>query len=368
MIRSHKIRLYPNKEQESLLKKAIGINRFTYNWALNQWIEQYKIGLKPNMYKLKKEFNEIKHEQFPWISEVTKCSPESAFFQVQDAYSRFFKKQNKYPKFKKKKLNQGSFKMGNDTFLVENKTIKLPKLGKLKMAEYLRFEGKIITGTVSCKANKWYVSISVEIEDKKKTCDNQAVGIDLGIKTLITCSDGKSFENLKIERRTNKKKKRLNQSLARKKKGSNNFKKQVLKLQRFYDRVTNIKLDHIHNMTHNISSSYDTVFMENLNVSGMLKNRKLSRAIQDVSFGEIERQLNYKCNKIVYVNRFFPSSKLCNLCGYKNDSLTLKDREWVCPNCGGKHDRDLNAAINILNEGNRIKESTVGYTETCADK
>jgi putative transposase len=349
MIRSHNIRLYPTLPQENYFKQSCGISRFVYNWGLSTWSKQYKRDQKPNMYELKKLFNKIKKQAFPFVTEVSKCVPEYAFVNLNNAFQKMYKKQAGYPNFKKRKHNIGSFSISNDKASVEGNMLQLPKIKEIKMAECLRFNGKILKYTVSSKADKWFVSISVEVpNDISKKCENQAsIGIDLGIKDMIILSDSRKF-NLPDLSKENKRILKMQRDLSRKEKGSENWKKNLTKLQNAWYKQTCKKNDSIHKITTEISKEFSFIAMENLNVSGMLKNHKLAKAIAGQSFGEIKRQLEYKAEHLFQVDRFFPSTKLCSSCGFKNNDLTLSDREWICPVCNVKHDRDINAAKNIL--------------------
>ncbi len=347
--RTHKIRLAPNNSQVTYFKKACGVKRFTYNWALAEWRLQYAAGLKPSAFQLKKEFNAIKAEKFPFVLEVTKCAAECAFANLDKAFKGFFKKTSRYPKFKKRG-QRDSFYLANDTFKIVGKYIQVPRLGKVKMSESLRFEGKIMSAVISKTADKWFVSINMEVPDKIFTSKNQAVGMDVGITKLLTLSDGSSFENLRSTNKSAKKLRRLNKSLARKKKGSENWKKAKAKLSNLHYKISCQRLDHIHKITSQITNKFSDVVLEDLNVIGMVKNRKLSKAVSDSSFGEIRRQFDYKAQNLHFVDRFFPSTKLCMNCGVLHE-MPLSQRIFKCE-CGiGPMDRDVHAAQNILRQG-----------------
>lgn len=349
MQRTHKIRLSPNNSQITYFKKACGVKRFTYNWALAEWSRQYSAGLKPSAYQLKKEFNAIKAEQFPFVKEVTKCAAESAFSNLDKAFKKFFKKTAKYPKFKKKG-QRDSFYLSNDKFSLRDRFIKIPKLGDVRMSESLRFQGKILSAVISKTADRWSVSITVEMPDSTPTRENQAVGIDLGISKLMTLSDGTSFENLKSTQKSAKKLRRLNKALARKKKGSENWEKAKSRLTNLHFKTACRRSDHIHKITSSITKKYSHVVLEDLNVKGMVKNRRLSKSVSDAAFRKIRRQLEYKADRVFFVDRFFPSSKLCMTCGTLHE-MPLSKRIFVC-DCGvGPIDRDLHAAQNILRQG-----------------
>jgi putative transposase len=348
---SHKIELNPNNVQEGYFKKACGVARFTYNWGLEEWKRQYQEGLKPSGLALKKQFNAIKHEEFPWISEVLRDANSQPFTNLGKAFVNFFNGTGKYPVFKKRGVND-SFYIANDKFRLDGNKIKIPKLGWVKMREQLRFAGKILSATVSRIADKWFVAINVQTDLSPAISKSHVIiGVDLGVKQLATLSDGTVVEGPKPHRVLLKRLRSLNQSLARKKKGSNNRKKAKLKLSRLHMRIANIRNDAIHKLTTTLVKNFKVIGIENLNVNGMAKNHNLARSILDMGFGEFVRQLNYKAKifgvEIVQADRFYPSSKTCCRCGYRKDNLTLSDRVFRCESCGFEIDRDLNAAINL---------------------
>lgn len=359
MIIAHKITLNANNRQSTYFAKAAGVARFAYNWALGQWQLQYDASKldanlpKPSQFSLRKQLNSIKAVEFPWMSEVTKCSPQMAIIQLGDAFSRFFKGQNAYPAFKKKGIHD-SFTLSNDQFRVEGSRIRIPNLGWVRMRESLRFTGKILSATVSRRADKWFVSIAVDTEDKpKRAAENQgSIGVDLGVTTLATLSTGEKVSNCKALGGSLKKLKRLNRQLSRKVKGSGNYWKAKLKLAKLHGKIADLRADTLHKLTSDLTCRFDTIAIEDLNVKGMVKNRCLARAIADVGFGEFRRQLAYKSamrgNELVVIDRWFPSSKTCSCCGHKLDTLPLSVREWTCPACLSDHDRDINAAKNLV--------------------
>ena len=354
MIISHKIRIYPNKEQEVFLKKSCGVARFAYNWGLAEWQKQYKNGEKPNCLKLKKQFNGIKRVEFPFVCEVSKCCAETALLNLGKAYKNFFGKRAKYPKFKKKGIHD-SFGLNNLNFRIEGKRIKLAKIQPMRMAEELRFDGKIMSGTVSCVAGKWYISIAVEVKkDLSLPKTGKYVGVDLGVKDIAITSDGYKFANPRWIQKSEKKLKRLQRELARRKKASKRRERTRLRLARKHNQVVNQRKDWLHKITTFLVRNYDVISLEDLNVRGMTKNHSLAKAITNVSFGEFNRQIEYKAKmygkQIYRVGRFFPSSKTCSVCGCIQDKMPLNVREWTCPECGAHHDRDINAATNLLRQ------------------
>ena len=382
MIRGQIIELKPNNKQATYFKKACGVARFAYNWALAEWQKQYQedktyresceqsnltvvesqLNL-PNHGKINKLFNAIKREQFPFVLEITKCAPQIAIQQLGDAYKRFFKGESKHPQFRKKG-EKDRFSLSNDVFKLKNENnqhlIQIPKLGWVRMKEELRLQGKILSATISTRGERWFVSINVELSEAIQPLPKtqQSVGLDLGINHLATLSDGTKITAPKPLKTQLKKLRRLNKSLSRKQKGSNNRAKAKAKLSRLYYRISNIRKDFLHKLTAELVRKFDVICLEDLNVQGMLRNRKLSRAIQDLGFYELKRQLIYKANQfgktVKSVERFFPSSKTCSCCGFKLEKLSLSVRKWTCKNCHAEHDRDINASINMLNFANKV--------------
>lgn len=355
MILAHKIALDPNVEQAVYFARACGTARFAWNWALSEWQRQYKEGGKPSEAALRKQLNTAKREQFPWMLEVTKVAPQQAIKNLGAAFKRFFEGKAKYPRFKKKGIHD-SFRAENGpgTFAFDEKRIKLPVVGWVKMREILRLEGKILSATVSRVADRWFVSVTVEVAHQVPVRENQAVGgVDLGVKALATMSDGGAVEGPKALRSNLKKLRRLSRSLSRKVKGSANRRKAKAKIARLHARISNIRKDGLHKLTTELVNRFAVIGIEDLNVKGMMANGKLSRAVADMGFHEFRRQLDYKAamagTRIVVADRWFPSSKTCSDCGHVVPTLPLSVRDWVCPACGSVHDRDRNAAINLMN-------------------
>jgi putative transposase len=355
MILAHKIALDPNVEQAVYFARACGTARFAWNWALSEWQRQYKEGGKPSEAALRKQLNTAKREQFPWMLEVTKVAPQQAIKNLGAAFKRFFEGKAKYPRFKKKGIHD-SFRAENGpgTFAFDEKRIKLPVVGWVKMREILRLEGKILSATVSRVADRWFVSVTVEVAHQVPARENQAVGgVDLGVKALATMSDGGAVEGPKALRSNLKKLRRLSRSLSRKVKGSANRRKAKAKIARLHARISNIRKDGLHKLTTELVNRFAVIGIEDLNVKGMMANGKLSRAVADMGFHEFRRQLDYKAamagTRIVVADRWSPSSKTCSDCGHVVPTLPLSVRDWVCPACGSVHDRDRNAAINLMN-------------------
>lgn len=367
--RSYKIEINPNNTQITLLNKSCGTARFTYNWGL-----KYKIDLYEKEKKFISSIDQhkilcsIKEKEFPWMYEISKCSPQEALRDLDSAFKKFFKEKKGFPKFKKKGKDKDSFRINSKpNFKVENKKLYLniPKIGfvKLKESNYIDINKvKFNCYTISRDGNKWFVSFNVEQEiknPKQIKSKNNIVGIDLGIKTLITCSDGVTFENNKFLKKSLIKLKRIQKQLSRRLKGSKNREKSKFKLRKIYYRIKCQKQDYIHKITSKLVKTKPRIIvMENLNTKRMLNNHNLAQSISDASFYEIRRQIEYKIKwyggKLILVDKFFPSSKLCSNCGNKKENLKLSDRIYKCDNCGLKIDRDLNASINLKNEGIKI--------------
>jgi putative transposase len=356
----YKFRIYPNKEQEILMAKHFGCSRFVYNHFLNERKEQYqKDNKSDNYYKQAKSLTELKkQDEYNWLKEVNSQTIQFALRNLDTAYDRFFRKLAQFPNFKSRK-HKNTFTIPQFGRLEENK-IFIPKFKggiKVKLDER-KVEGKIgkmnITKTPT---GKYYVSIFTEqtIEQLPKT--NKKVGIDLGLKDFVITSDGIKFKNNRYTKKYSRELKKAQQHLSRKKKGSNGFEKQKLKVVKIHEKIASCRLDTLHKVSKELVENYDLISIEDLNVKGMIKNHKLSKHIADASWGNFVNLLNYKCDwygkELVKLNRFYPSSKTCSSCGWINQGLKLSDREWTCK-CGKIHDRDINASKNILKEGLKI--------------
>lgn len=365
---SHKIRLQPTHHQDRYFRQACGIARFTWNWALAEWRRQYTASEKPNALALKKQFNAIKPRLYPWMYDVTKYASQQPFLFLQNAFQRFFRKESAYPRFKKKGVHD-SFYMGNDHIKVEKNRIRIPKLGWVKMREHCRFLGRVVSATVSRVADKWFVSLQVALTESPSVCESQAsVGVDLGILTLATLFDGKTYHQVagpQPLKQYLRKLKREQRRLSKKQFGSNNRAKQRVIVARLHYRIVCIRQESLHQLTSALIHRYRTIVIEDLHVKGMLKNHCLARSIADMGFHEFKRQLLYKAelhgNTVVLADRYFPSSKRCSRCGEKRTELKLSDRLFECEHCGLQLNRDKNAAKNLL--------STVSSTgfEACGE-
>lgn len=375
LARAHMIRLNPTDSQEVYFRKACGVARHAYNWALARWKEARAKGERVHIHDLKREYNQIKGEQFPWVYEVTKCAPEQAFTDLDQTFANYWRMKKEgtqpklkhprkdgedagFPRFKSKKRDRLSFYLANDKFSVEGQTLRVPKLGEVNMTEELRFAGKITSAVISEQAGWWFVSISVEVEHETPPHRGGSVGIDLGIKTLATLSDGTVFENQRHYCHSLGRIKGLNKGLSRKVEGSQNWWKHAKKLARTQYRVACQREDALHKLTTHVARTYALIGLEDLNAKGMLANHKLAQAVSDASFFEVKRQLLYKSEQyggfVQLVDRWFPSSKTCHICGWVKQNLSLADRVWVCEQCDTIHDRDLNAAIMVETEALRL--------------
>jgi putative transposase len=356
IVMSHRIELKPTKIQEALFGQCVGASRFAYNWALAEWQRQFAAGEKPNEAELRRQFNAIKPVEFPWILDLPKSVPQQAIKNVGRAYRRFFQKQSQFPRFKKRGVyDSARLDNGPGTFQCEGSRIRLPKIGWVRMHETLRFDGKPLSATLSREADRWLISIPVEIERPEPVCESQAtVGIDLGVTTAVTLSTGEKIDNPKPLKKHLQRLRRRSRSHSRKQKGSANRRKSARKLAKLHARIAHIRQDWTHKTTTELTRRFAVIGIEDLKVRGMVANEKLARSINDLGFYEFRRQLEYKAARsgstVVVVNRWFPSSKTCSICGVKAAVMPLSVRGWTCAHCGAEHDRDVNAALNIQRE------------------
>lgn len=364
---TYKFKLEPTKEQQVLLNKHFGSVRFVYNYFLNQRKEEYLNNKKSlNYYDQSKELTQIKkQEDKQWLKEINSQTLQFSLNCLDTAYDGFFKKRTLFPKFKSKK-SKNSFTIPQFVSVKKNK-LYIPKFREgIKMIMERQIKGIIKHCNISkTTTGKYLVSILTEQEYTPVSKTNQSVGIDLGIKDFLVLSNGTKIKNHRFLKHYERLLKLNQQSLSRKKKGSNRYEKQRIKVASIHEKITNSRMDLIHKTTLNLVKQFDIIYLEDLNIKGMMKNHKLSKAISDVSWGKFINILEYKAKwndkQVIHVDRFFPSSKTCNKCGWINNGLTLKDRNWTCK-CGENHDRDINAAINIHNEGYR-KNISVGTTD-----
>jgi putative transposase len=363
--RAYKTALDLNDQQVTDCRQHAGAARWAYNWGLQIKQERYTATKKsPTAIALHRELNALKKTQIPWMYSVSKCAPQEALRNLDAAFQQFFrrcalKKQGKwkgklgYPRFKTKKKGLGSFRL-TGRIVVSDKAIVLPRLGRLRLKErgYLPTHGvAILSATVSEQAGHWYVSVQVEQEQTVPENIGPVVGIDLGIKHLATLSDGEVIANPRHLKRRVKKLKRLQRVVSRRQKGGKNRKKAVKKLAKFHRQIKNQRSNTLHQVTTRLAKTTSVLVIEDLNVSGMLKNHHLAQAIGDVGFYAFKRQLLYKASwygsRVILADRWEPSSKRCSGCGWIDADLTLADRTFHCAPCGLVLDRDLNAAINL---------------------
>ncbi|MCA0940193.1 transposase [Salipiger pacificus] len=360
MLLVHKIELTPNATQRVAFAQAAGVARFAYNWALAEWQRQYKEGGKPSEAALRRQFNAVKRDEFPWAMDVSKCAPQQAIKNLGTAFKRFFEHKGKYPRFKKKGIHDsfraenGPAKAGAHAVPVDGKRIKLPRIGWVKMREAVRFQGQIKSVTISCRAGRWFAAISIDAQELPHSRKNHgAVGIDLGVSALATLSTGEKVIGPKAHKAKLDRLRRLSRSLSRKKKGSANRRKAKVKVARLHAQIANIRSDALHKLTTQVVLNFDLIGIENLNVKGMARNRRLARSVMDQAMYELRRQLEYKASwygsTVVVADRWYASTKTCSECGVVNPAVVLGVKEWDCPDCGAHHDRDTNAAINLEN-------------------
>jgi putative transposase len=368
--KAYKFRIYPTKEQETLIAKTIGCSRFVFNRFLGQWNDTYKGTGKGLTYNsCSAELTKLKKELI-WLKEVDSIALQSSLKNLADSYSRFFKKQNKAPRFKSKKNRVQSYttKETNGNIAIVGNKMKLPKLGLVRFAKSREAHGRVLNATVRRNpSGKYFVSILTEVEVLPLEKTESSIGIDLGITDFAIFSDGRKIDNNKFNTKMEKKIKRDQRKLSRRALNAKmnsinlldakNYQKQKLKVARLHERVMNQRDDFFNKLSTEIIKNHDIICIENLNTKGMLRNHKLAKSISDVSWSAFVTKLEYKATwygkTIMKVSRWFPSSQICSDCGHQGGKKSLEIRDWTCPICHEHHDRDINASKNILAEGLR---------------
>lgn len=374
MLRAIKIRLYPNSTQATQINKLLGCYRVVYNQCLNRKIKSYEENkVSENRTTLGHFIHHelLKDDNFSWLREQNTKVLKQAVIDMLNAYKNFFEQHTGYPKFKSKKDNKQScrFELGaiSRRNVYTDYKLSLANIKNVKFrcnkkyAEYLQKNRDNIRQATLTKlpCGEYYLSILVDGDLTRNVKESHhTVGIDLGVKDFVVTSDGEVFDNLHFKKNESKKLIRLQKQLSRKQNGSNNRNKARVKLAKAYKKINDKKQYYLHQVSNYLIDENQIICMENLNVTGMVRNHKLADSIQEMNFGEFRRMLEYKAQwygrKIVFVDRFYPSSKTCNECGYVNKTLKLSDRLWICPDCGKIIERDYNAALNIRDEGIRM--------------
>jgi len=367
MIKAHKIRLNPTSEQKTYFYRASGVARFAWNWALDEYRRLKAAGQEIDWNEIKIEFRARIKTEFPFVREVTKCAAEVAIADLRQAINTYYKTKGANPKSKvkfpgrrKRSKKIGGFGLNNDKFSVSGHRVYVPKLGDVNMAETLRLNGRIRNGRIKEQAGRWYLIITVK--EEAQNCESlpqamasplRSVGIDFGLSTFATLSNGEKSETQAHYRQAEWKLKRLQRGLARKKKGSNNRKEWKQKIGRAHERISNLRSDFLHKFTSEVTKRFSIVCVEDLCLKGWVEIA--GKSTHDAGVGLAINQLEYKTEevggKLQKVGRYFASSKRCHECGYTKEDLELREREWKCPSCGAEHDRDENGAINIEMEG-----------------
>ena len=360
-ILAHRIRLDPNNVQQTWFARCAGTARFAWNYGLARWNELRASGEKPSWQAINAELNACKAERFPWMLELPWAIPNKALSDLGSAFQHFFRRVKAKsckpgrPRFKKRGRCSEGFTIEGRALTFDGKTLRVPKLGLVRLSETLRFSGKIVSARFTKRAEHWYVSIQVEIDESRWSyphrCETQAaVGIDLGVRDLAVLSTGERIVAPRALRKHEIKLRRLNKELARRTKGGKNWQKTKAELGRLHERIANIRRDVTHKLTARLVSDFRWIGIEDLNVKGMARTRR-AKSVMDAAMAEVGRQLAYKAplagGTVVVADRWFPSSKRCSACGVVRADLMLQDRRWTCTSCETGHDRDDNAAENL---------------------
>lgn len=369
MLKGYKYRIYPNKQQEEQIQKTFGCCRFVYNQTLAYRNDKYKTSKESmNKTSCNNYVNQVLKKEYEWLKEVDKFALTNSVYHMDNAYQKFFTEYTGFPKFKSKKNNKKTyttnFTNGNIEVSFEGNKIKLPKLKWVKAKVHRNFVGQIKSATISqTSSGKYFVSVLVETEHKPVESTGCMIGIDLGIKDLLITSDGEKFDNIHTTKKYEDKLTKEQRKLSHKQKGSKNWNKQRIKVAKIHEKIHNTRINNLHKISHKLINENQVIVSENLSVSNMVKNHNLAKAITDCGWYELTRQIGYKSDwnnrQYIKIGRFTKSSQPCNVCGYINtETKDLSVRQWTCPECGTIHDRDINAAINILNEGLRLLNVT----------
>lgn len=362
MILGQRIRLDPNNVQASALERFAGIARFSWNWGLARWNELRASGQHTDWTRLDAELNEQKRERFPWMMCASSWIPNGALRDLGRAFEAFFRhaKGNHtpgYPRFKSKRRPARNFVIAARDLVFDGLRLRIPKLGWVRILQEVRFPGRALSARFTKRAGHWYVSVQVEVDETRWSyphrCETQAaIGIDLGLRDLAVLSTGERFPAPRSLRRHETKLRRLNKELSRRRKGGANWRRTKAKLGRLHERIANVRQDVTHKLTADVVRRFRVIGIEDLAVAGMAQGLRLAKSVSDAGLAEVRRQLAYKAPlagcELVVADRFYPSSKTCSACGRVRESLPLKVRRWTCE-CGAEHDRDENAARNLMN-------------------